>query len=78
MQETTRNQMEQLRHQHLRSSASQFQNNNPRKQQQLLHNYLNAQLMLDTPSTTHALSNHNFTINSLAHKHNSILSKLSE
>lgn len=78
MQEATRNQMEQLRHQHLRPTASQLPNNNPRRQQELLHNYLNGQLMLDTPSTTHALSNHNFAIKSLAHKHNSILSKLNE
>lgn len=78
MQEATRNQMEQLRHQHLRSTASQLPNNNPRRQQELFHNYLNGQLMLDTPSTTHALSNHNFAIKSLAHKHNSILSKLNE
>jgi hypothetical protein len=78
MKEATRNQMEQLRHQHLRSTASHLQNNNPNKQQELLHNYLNGQLMIDTPSTTQALSKHNFAIKSLAHKPNSILSKLNE
>lgn len=83
MKDLNRLDLNQLKKEHLQHSLPLESSFNSRQNKQYhvhshLHNYLNGQLILDTPSTTHAIKPHHFAIKSIAQKTSSPVPKFNE